>query len=186
VQVNLQGLFYGNGNINTPNAGTPHSLSVGWENGGSAGTVSPLIPSGSSVGTTFTFNALVGQYFSFLSVRNATPTLGDSFATWQGNDRYAWSVPGRNTAGWQNNQDRMVTLALDTSVITQLWSLDGSGTIDISSYDFAMIHFFDTGSDGDYQDSVWLSLGARPVPLPAAAVLGLLGLAAASLKRRAA
>jgi hypothetical protein len=189
VQVNLQALFFGNPDINNPGGGQKHSLSIGFENGNNAGTVQNLIGHNSPVGSSASFMLTPGEYFSFFSVRGATPSTGDSIAQWDGNANnkreYAWSTPHRNnTVSWNGSQDRMVTLAIDPSVIGTLYALDGSGTIDISSFDYAMIHYFDTGSDGDYQDAIWLSLGAKPVPAPAAAVLAALGLGVASIKRR--
>jgi hypothetical protein len=185
VEVNLQALFFGNDDISSPGAGTPHSLSIGFENGGSAGTLDNLIPHTASLGTSATFSLSPGDVFSFLSVRSATPTDGDSFASWTGSNVDGWSVESRNTTvPFNSTKDRMVTIALDTSIITELFDLGTGSSIDISAFDFAHIHFFDTGTDGDYQDSIWLSLGARPVPAPAAAVLAALGLGLASIKRR--
>ena len=98
----------------------------------------------------------------------------------------AWSRESLNAAtGWEGtNNDRMVTFDV-SGLDIYAWNYDNSTSLLHSAIEGpAYIVGFDPGSDGDYQDMIVLIEGANPVPVPAAVLLGLLGLSAAGIKLR--
>jgi hypothetical protein len=98
----------------------------------------------------------------------------------------AWSRESLNASTrWdRNNNDRMVTFDVSGLDIYS-WNYDNSTSLVSSAIaGSAWIVAFDPGSDGDYQDMLVLIEGASPVPVPGAALLGILGLGAAGTKLR--
>jgi len=108
----------------------------------------------------------------------------------------AWSRESLNTytgtGGTEKpkgySKDRMVTFDVSGMDI-YTWDSGDKTSPDTTLYKAAItgpayIVAFDTGSDGDHQDFVALIEGANPVPVPAAVLLGFLGLSAAGIKLR--
>jgi len=99
----------------------------------------------------------------------------------------AWSreALNANTVWEADNDDRMVTFDV-SGLDIYVWGFDDttSKIRDSSDTGSAYIVAFDTGDDGDYQDMLVLIEGANPVPVPAAVLLGFLGLSAAGIKLR--
>ena len=92
-------------------------------------------------------------------------------------DLFIWGASGAGVTKWSNEalnggQDRMVTFRIDT--------LLGGAAPSQPTY----VIGFEDGTDWDYQDLVVEITNCAPVPVPAAVLLGILGLGVAGLKLR--
>jgi hypothetical protein len=123
-------------------------------------------------GTGTPFVALAGSSGGNLDQVGET----SSFDISPNSDLFIWGAAGAGSTKWStpdlNSQDRMVTY--------QITGLLGGSTPSIPTYLIA----FEDGSDMDFQDFVVEVTNVAPIPLPAAVLLGMLGLGAASLKLR--
>jgi len=178
--VSVLGLFFNNPNIGDPFGGDEHDLY--FENETLGG---PAVKIADGINVLGPIAVGMGELYSLTAVRGSVAFDGSQD---NANRAIASSIESENIASGDTTTDRMVTFAVDISEIPTLNSLDG-GTIDLAgavgpnSSDFAYIHFFDTGSDADYQDAVYLTIGARAIPTPGAgALMAMAGLVA--LRRR--
>ncbi len=183
VPVSVMGLFFGNANINNPFGGAQHELY--YENESLGGSAVQLTNGSSVLGN---IGVGMGEKFSLTAVRGGKAFDGSQDNT----DRaIASSIVSENVASGSTSADRMVTFEIDIEEIPTLNGLDGS-LIDLQSLALssgattAHIHFFDTGSDADYQDAVYLTVGARAsaIPTPAAAPVAAVGLGVVCGRRR--
>ncbi len=181
VPVSVLGLFFSNPDIGQPFAGDEHDLY--FENETAGGFATQVADFTNVLGP---ISVGPGETFSLTAVRDNLFFDGTQDVSKRA---IASSIPSENVADGDTSQDRMVTFQIDISQIGTLNGLDGQ-TIDLSQLSpvggsgLAYVHFFDTGSDADYQDAVYLTLGARNVPTPGAAALLCLAGAAGVRRRR--
>jgi len=189
-------LFNGASNVNaSPFDGTSHDLSTVAEFGATGSETENFAsgtgaPSGDGLFGPITGGAPAGV-FSWLVERVGASNQDD-----------ASTVESRNTGRGSTPQDRVITFELDlTTQIRSLadYALDANGDLVFNGsaqaladlfgpaadeVNVAYLHFADTGQDGDFQDFVWLSAGARAIPLPHPAALATAGLAGLGVVRR--
>jgi hypothetical protein len=187
VPVSVEGLYFGNAALNSPFAGATHDLYYENETTGAA-AVQAVAGAGDAVSGTQdgSITVGIGQVFSLTAVRG-----GLFFDGTQNNvgPQYASSIESENVGGLSNGTtDRMVTFEIDVSQINTLFALDdgtGSTTFNLPNVGsgLAYLHFFDTGSDSDYQDAVYLTIGARAIPLPMPGALAAAGVGLVALRR---
>jgi hypothetical protein len=166
--VSVLGLFFDNPDIGEPFGGDAHDLFFENESSGAAAV---QVTDGQSVLGQIDVN--IGEIYSLTAVRGSLPFDGSQDNT---SRQIASSIDSENIASGDTTIDRMVTFSIDIDDIPTLTALDGT-TIDLSgmqgpaSSGVAYVHFFDTGSDADYQDAVYLTIGATAVPTPGAIAL---------------
>lgn len=171
VAVRTLGLFYDNGDIGNPFAGVRHRLF--YEN---ESVSSPAIQVTDNTQVLDTISIGEGQTFSLTAVRGDASFSGSS-RTVDSSIEIASSIEAENIAAGETSDDRMVTFAIDIRQIPTLNGLDGT-QIDLASLledqdtpTVAYVHFFDTGIDADYQDAIYLTVGATAIPTPGALAL---------------
>jgi|GEM_PF-1852967 len=182
VSVTVEGLFFSNPDINNPFNGVEHDLY--FENETTLALAEKVTDDTSVIGPITTGS---GDVWSLTAVRgNATFNGTQDLAKRD----IASSIPSENVSTGDSGPDRMVTFSVDLAEIPTLTSLNGQ-TIDLvalagnTNSRTAYIHFFDTGSDADFQDAVYITVGTRNIPTPGAlALASIAGIAAFGRRRR--
>lgn len=176
--ISVIGLFYDNPNMGDPFGGAAHSLY--YENESTGAAAIQLTNGGVGLRQ---INVGPNELYSLTAVRGGLDFDGSQNGVLA---NIASSIASENVASGVTSTDRMVTFAIDIEEIPVLTALDGS-IIELASRSNsgsgrAYVHFFDTGSDADYQDAIYLTVGARAIPTPGG--LGLLGGAGLAAMRR--
>jgi len=125
-----------------------------------------------------------GDELFIIGARNDTKKMD----AWSRESLNTYTGTGGTEAPTGKSKDRMVTFDVSGMDI-YTWDSGDKDNANTTLYKSkisgpAYIVAFDTGSDGDHQDFVALIEGASPVPVPAAVLLGFLGLSAAGIKLR--
>lgn len=178
--VSVAGLFFNNADINNPFGGDDHNLFFEDETSGD-----PAVQVTQNENVLAPISVGEGGVFSLTAVR------GVAFDGSQNNSSraIASSIDSENIADGDTTTDRMVTFVIDVNEIPSINTLDGESVnvaaiAEDENVDVAYVHFFDTGSDADYQDAVYVTIGAQNIPAPGAAfLLSVAGLAATRRRR---